>query len=37
MNCPKCTKAVSAGARFCGSCGQAAHLFLLFVIAMTLH
>jgi hypothetical protein len=23
MNCPKCNKAVSAGARFCGSCGQA--------------
>lgn len=22
MNCPKCNKAVSAGARFCGSCGQ---------------
>ena len=23
MNCPKCNKAVSANARFCGSCGQA--------------
>jgi hypothetical protein len=34
-NCLNCGAALSAS--YCGSCGQAAHLFLLFVIAMTLH